>query len=82
MNIIALALMLLLAPVAALAAPPDVTAMLKKQLSPLIKKEMANNKVKGLSIAVVSDQRVVWVQGSATRTNPPRPRPRRARCTG
>ncbi|MBI4805954.1 MAG: beta-lactamase family protein [Desulfovibrio sp.] len=63
MNLLALVLMLLLAPVASFAASPDAATLLKKQLPPLIKKQMALNMVKGLSIAVVSDQRVVWSQG-------------------
>jgi CubicO group peptidase (beta-lactamase class C family) len=63
MNLLALALVFLFTPLVSYAAPPDASTTLKKQLSPIIKKEMALNKVKGLSIAVISDQRVVWSQG-------------------
>jgi len=35
----------------------------KEYIGRLIKKEMKNNQVMGVSIAIVDDQRIVWAQG-------------------
>jgi len=60
MNAFLLTLLLLTASTLPAMAAPDAYAPLAKRLTADIKREMAVNKVKGLSIALVDDQRVVW----------------------
>lgn len=62
--ILALAVVFLAASFCTAAPPsPDAYSAMKTKLSKYIRKEMSLNSVKGLSIAVVDGQRVVWSQG-------------------
>jgi CubicO group peptidase (beta-lactamase class C family) len=63
MKALALSLSLFLTSGLDASAATDAYAPMKKELSTTIYKEMSLNKVKGLTIAVVDDQRVVWTQG-------------------
>ena len=69
MNSPALALALALSVLTAVLAMPataraaDPYASMKQELAASLRKEMSLNKVKGLTIAVVDDQRIVWMQG-------------------
>lgn len=63
MNAFFLTILLLTASALPAIAAPDAYAPVAKRLSATIKREMAANKVKGLSIALVDDQRVVWSRG-------------------
>ncbi|MFP5222333.1 MAG: serine hydrolase domain-containing protein [Acidobacteriota bacterium] len=60
MNACILALFLLVISSLPAMAAPDAFAPAAKRLTETIKREMAANKVKGLSIALVDDQRVIW----------------------
>jgi CubicO group peptidase (beta-lactamase class C family) len=69
MRIFALALLSLLLPASLCSAASgspgvaDPYAAMKSNLSKYIRKEMSLNSVKGLSMAVVDGQRVIWCQG-------------------
>ena len=63
MNAFILTLLMLTASTLSAMAAPDAYAPVTKRLTATIKREMAVNKVKGLSIALVDDQRVVWSRG-------------------
>ena len=51
------------APVKPVKSPPEDYAYARHYLAWLIEKEMADNDVTGLSIALVNDQRLVWAAG-------------------
>lgn len=63
MNVFIFALLFIISLSLPAMAAPDAYAPVAKRLTATIKREMAANKVRGLSIALVDDQRVVWSRG-------------------